>query len=82
MKAQKAKVCPKCYSLHIHARWQSLWFAGFPSSYQCLDCGFKSYIFPKIELTKKNVKRLVRLKKKYFKGKKLKRSKAKKYKLH
>ena len=60
----KAKICPKCHSLHIRARWQSLWFAGLPASYQCLDCGYKAFIFPRIELTKKNVAKLVRLKKK------------------
>ena len=63
----QAKICPKCHSLHIRARWQSFWFAGFPSTYECLDCGFKSYIFPKIELTKKNVAKLVKLRKKHFK---------------
>jgi hypothetical protein len=61
-----AKVCPKCKSLNIRARWQSFWFAGFPSTYECRDCGFKSYIFPRIELTKKNVAKLVKLRKEYF----------------
>jgi len=67
MKSLKAKFCPRCGSLHIRARWQSFWFAGFPSSYECLDCRLKSYIFPKIELTKANVNKLIRLKKKYGK---------------
>lgn len=61
----KAKICPKCHSLNIRARWQSFWFAGFPSTYECRDCGFKSYIFPRIELTKANVNKLIRLKTKH-----------------
>ena len=69
----KAKICPRCKSLHIRARWQSFWFVGFPSTYECKDCGFKSYIFPKIELTKANVKKLIKARKKYFKDKKLKK---------
>ncbi|MEM2956357.1 MAG: hypothetical protein QW041_02175 [Candidatus Pacearchaeota archaeon] len=63
----KAKICPKCYSLHIKIRWQSFWFAGFPATYSCLDCGYKSYVFPKIELTKKNVTKLIKLRNKKLK---------------
>jgi len=71
MKLKKfVKICPKCHSLHIHVRWQSLWFAGFPATYRCMDCGFKSFIFPQIELTKANVKKLIKLKNKKLKKKK------------
>jgi len=69
----KAKICPKCHSLHIRIRWQSFWFAGFPATYECLDCGFKSIIFPKVELTKANVKKLVRMKRRLERAKKVKR---------
>jgi ssDNA-binding Zn-finger/Zn-ribbon topoisomerase 1 len=64
-----AKICPRCHSLHIRIRWQSFWFAGFPATYECLDCGFKSFIFPRAELTKANVKKLIKLRKKSLKAK-------------
>lgn len=62
--ARYVKICPKCRSLNIRTKWQSLWFFGFPATFKCLDCGFTSYIFPEMELNEKNVKKLVRLKKK------------------
>ena len=65
----KAKICPRCKSLNIRIRWKSFWFVGFPATYECRECGFKSFIFPKAELTKANVKKLVRLRRKYLKDK-------------
>lgn len=53
------KFCPKCRSLDVRLEWKSFWFLGFPPSYACKKCGFKSMIFPEIstEKIKKKAKR-------------------------
>jgi len=56
----KVRICPKCKSLNIRIRWQSFWFAGFPATYQCMNCGFKSFLFPKIEASEKNINKIIR----------------------
>jgi len=56
----KAKICPKCKLLNIKIRWQSFWFAGFPATYKCMNCGFTSFLFPRIEASEDNIKKLIK----------------------
>lgn len=50
--SQYVKICPKCKSLNIQIRWQSLWFMGMPAVYQCMKCKYKGYMFPEINISK------------------------------
>lgn len=52
MKPKYVKICPKCRSLNVGMRWQSMWFFGMPASFRCMDCGFTGYVFPEIDVRK------------------------------
>ncbi|OIO40335.1 hypothetical protein CO154_01380 [Candidatus Pacearchaeota archaeon CG_4_9_14_3_um_filter_31_7] len=50
-KKKYVKICPKCNSLDVKIDMQGALVAfGLPAIYICNDCGFKSYIFPEIDL--------------------------------
>jgi|GEM_PF-5512923 len=51
-----ARICPKCKSLNIKLRWQSLWFIGLPPSFQCTHCKYTSNFFPEVKLKWKKKK--------------------------
>ncbi len=46
------KICPKCKSIDISIRWQSMWYFGFPASFKCNKCGYIGTIFPEIDIQK------------------------------
>ncbi len=57
MKKKYIKICPKCKSIDIGLRPQSLWFFGLPPTFKCNKCNYIGYIFPEIKLTEKNIKK-------------------------
>jgi predicted RNA-binding Zn-ribbon protein involved in translation (DUF1610 family) len=55
-KKRYAKFCPKCKGLNIAINQRGGLVAfGVPAFYVCRECGFRSYVFPEIEIKKKNI---------------------------
>jgi len=48
--------CPKCRSIDVKINITPSATLGAPQEYVCNDCGYQSYLFPKIKKINKNLK--------------------------
>ncbi len=48
------KICPRCQSINVQISHQGglsgLTALGLPTVYRCMDCGYRGYSFPEIDL--------------------------------
>ena len=52
-KTKFVKFCPKCKSLNISINYRGgLVALGMPPIYQCRKCGYSSYFFPEVVISK------------------------------